>query len=621
MFFLSEKMNFYDLRMPYDSAWSVIGALGNISAVEIESHHTYTLASARPFANYIKRCDIIQEKLRIMTEALEEYEIKSKRCPSVQSYLVTLLENLEQSGKTADSYLETMEQEVDVKFNKLKEFQETKRLLAEKIYHLNEKKSVLRLIQPLLPAAFGKYFDSSKVEENGSEPGIKFCYICGVINTEEAHKFQRLVYRMSRGNSFIQSINIEAEKNADGKYVNVEFDEHGQIIAKSLFFLAFQKSQGDTLQKKLNRLCDDFLVRRHQLPVEFAKTKEEIEELSNEILSHENIKNKTDSEVKAALTDLSECKSECSFSFIEELKIRAQREKCIYENFDKMKLKEKIFHCRVWVPQDQETATRRELDRFSKKQNFAKAEIEIRNWEEMHKKPPTHFNTNDFTAPFLEVVETYGVPRYREINPAYFTISTFPFEFGVMFGDVGHGGLMLAFGSWMLYKYEEIKKKKWLPKGVLDVRYLIFMMGLFAFYCGFTYNEAFAITLKLFSSCHDDNTLERDPSCVYPLGLDPAWYSAKNEISYFNSFKMKLSIIIGVTHMTLGLLLRAANNILFGKYIDLFFEFLPQLLFFMSTFGYMCFAIITKWVTDWTDKIPPSILVIYTGMGITVPQC
>lgn len=38
------------------------------------------------------------------------------------------------------------------------------------------------------------------------------------------------------------------------------------------------------------------------------------------------------------------------------------------------------------------------------------------------------------------------MPRYKEINPGIFTLVTFPFLFGVMFGDVGHGSMLFIFG-------------------------------------------------------------------------------------------------------------------------------------------------------------------------------
>lgn len=95
-------------------------------------------------------------------------------------------------------------------------------------------------------------------------------------------------------------------------------------------------------------------------------------------------------------------------------------------------------------------------------------------------------------------MDTYGVPRYGEVNPGLFAISFFPFLFGVMFGDIGHGGVLLAIGIYLCYG-EPLKRS--LPV-IHGIRYLVLMMGFFAFFSGWIYNDFFSIPLNLFGSCY-----------------------------------------------------------------------------------------------------------------------
>jgi V-type H+-transporting ATPase subunit a len=60
----------------------------------------------------------------------------------------------------------------------------------------------------------------------------------------------------------------------------------------------------------------------------------------------------------------------------------------------------------------------------------------------------------------------------------------FPFLFGVMFGDIGHGGALLAMGIW-LTRSEQAKK---MIPAAYGIRYLLLLMGIFSFYSGWIYN-------------------------------------------------------------------------------------------------------------------------------------
>jgi V-type H+-transporting ATPase subunit a len=46
---------------------------------------------------------------------------------------------------------------------------------------------------------------------------------------------------------------------------------------------------------------------------------------------------------------------------------------------------------------------------------------------------------------------------YREINPSVFGVVTFPFQFAVMFGDYGHGSLILFFATCLILFHDKLK--------------------------------------------------------------------------------------------------------------------------------------------------------------------
>ena len=106
---------------------------------------------------------------------------------------------------------------------------------------------------------------------------------------------------------------------------------------------------------------------------------------------------------------------------------------------------------------------------------------------------PTLFNTNEFTGVFQKIVDTYGIPSYKEVNPAVFTCISFPFFFGVMFGDIMHGFLLFMFALFLCFGKDGPDASVFRP-----LRYIFLLMGLFSFYNGLLYNDFTSNGTKIF---------------------------------------------------------------------------------------------------------------------------
>lgn len=157
--------------------------------------------------------------------------------------------------------------------------------------------------------------------------------------------------------------------------------------------------------------------------------------------------------------------------------------------------------------------------------------------------------------------------------------------------------------------------------GLVRFKWVIILLGVFAVYSGLIYNEFMALKFPFFGSCYKVEKarfVRASDQCVYPFGFDWVWAQASNEIQYFNSFRTKLSILLGVSQMTLGILLKGANFAYFGKWADFFFEFLPQVGFFCGLFGYLSILIIIKWKNEWSlsGKIPNLLSVLLGIAGV-----
>ena len=145
-----------------------------------------------------------------------------------------------------------------------------------------------------------------------------------------------------------------------------------------------------------------------------------------------------------------------------------------------------------WSPDEDENNIKESLSQYQT--------VDFKKFTKHNIKPPTYIKTNEFTYPFQEVINTYGIPMYKEVNPAIFAQVTFPFLFGVMFGDLGHGSLLFMFALGLVFFKEKIQKTPLAP--FLLIRYFLLLMGFFSMYNGLIYNEVFSIPVEFFDSCY-----------------------------------------------------------------------------------------------------------------------
>lgn len=102
--------------------------------------------------------------------------------------------------------------------------------------------------------------------------------------------------------------------------------------------------------------------------------------------------------------------------------------------------------------------------------------------------PPTLLNPVKVEQPFRPLVQSYGTIPYGDLDPTAFTVVSFVVMFGIMFGDVGHGLVLVLLSLWLRHR----KRGRFAAFRSLWV--IPFAAGLAGMFFGLLYGEAFGPT-------------------------------------------------------------------------------------------------------------------------------
>ncbi|XP_078501510.1 V-type proton ATPase 116 kDa subunit a 1 isoform X3 [Lissotriton helveticus] len=622
--FRSEEMTLAQLFLQSEAAYCCVSELGELGKVQFRDLNPDVNVFQRKFVNEVRRCEEMDRKLRFV-----EKEIKKANIP-----LLDTGENPEVPFPRDMIDLEANFEKIE---NELKEINTNQEALKRNFLELMELKFILRKTQQFFDEAefhhHQQMADPDLLEESSTllEPSeigrgapLRLGFVAGVISRERIPTFERMLWRVCRGNVFLRQAEIEFP---------LEDPVTGDYVHKSVFIIFFQ---GDQLKNRVKKICEGFRASLYPCPETPQERKEMAAGVNIRIEDLQMVLNQTEDHRQRVL--------QAAAKNIRVWFIKVRKMKAIYHtlNLCNIDVTQKCLIAEVWCPVTDldsiQFALRRGTD------HSGSTVPSILNRMQTNQTPPTYNKTNKFTSGFQNLVDAYGIGTYREINPAPYTVITFPFLFAVMFGDFGHGILMTLFAVWMVVRESRILSQKSdneLFTMIFSGRYIILLMGVFSMYTGLIYNDCFSKALNMFGSSwsvrpmftlsdwseealRDHPVLQLDPNVTgvfngpYPFGIDPIWNIATNKLTFLNSFKMKMSVILGIIHMIFGVSLSLLNNIYFKKTLNIYLVFIPEIIFMSSLFGYLVILIIYKWCAydASTSKDAPSLLIHLINMFI-----
>ena len=233
---------------------------------------------------------------------------------------------------------------------------------------------------------------------------MKFAYLTGLVAKKSLMRFKMMIYRKARGNAITIIENI----------FDFDPDLQNAALNKAIYVIIFQESE--SLRGNIQKICESFEDGVYDLNTDIKPQVERITEQEKECKRVLKIMKE---ELMRKLQEFASPAEGSEGSLIENYRWFFERECIIYTNLNLFKFDHSWFKGLCWCPVNKRNIVDESITELRQRKKVLCSNLkEVPN---SNLEPPTLFRTNDLIKPFSEIAETYGIPKYKEINPCDIT--------------------------------------------------------------------------------------------------------------------------------------------------------------------------------------------------------